>query len=60
MDAGRYRVVETRAGQGETRVNLLIEESADVPEGEVALWFDAHAHPRLRRWLAGRRGGPTK
>ena len=38
MDAGRYRVVETRFR--EQSVKVLIEEGADVPQGPVHLRFD--------------------
>ena len=38
MDAGRYRVVETRFG--EQSVKVLIDEGADVPQGPVHLRFD--------------------
>ena len=37
-DAGRYRIVEARAG--EARIHFLIGEEAAPPEGEVHLAFD--------------------
>ena len=37
-DAGRYRVVETRAA--DMRVYALAPEGADIPEGETRLTFD--------------------
>jgi glycerol transport system ATP-binding protein len=38
MDAGRYRVVDTR--HGEQSIKLLVDEGADVPEGATHLRFD--------------------
>jgi glycerol transport system ATP-binding protein len=38
MDAGRYRVVETRLG--EQSVKVLVDEGADVPQGAAHLRFD--------------------
>jgi glycerol transport system ATP-binding protein len=46
MDAGRYRVVETRFG--EQSVKVLIDEGADVPQGPAHLRFDA-ARTRVYR-----------
>ncbi|MGH6920773.1 MAG: ABC transporter ATP-binding protein, partial [Geminicoccaceae bacterium] len=38
MDAGRYRVVDTRFG--ETSVKVLVDEGAEVPQGAAHLRFD--------------------
>ncbi len=50
-DAGRHRVVETRAG--DTRINLLTSESEAVPEGEAHLEFDpAHTRVYVDGWIS--------
>ena len=51
-DAGRYRIVETRAG-GQS-VKLLVLEGDAVPQGRVNLAFDA-AHTQVYEdgWMAG-------
>ena len=53
-DAGRYRIVETRAGGA--AVKLLVPEGQPVPEGAAHLAFDA-AHTQIYRdgWIAGDR-----
>jgi glycerol transport system ATP-binding protein len=38
MDAGRYRVVDTRCG--EQSIKVLVDEGADVPQGAAHLRFD--------------------
>jgi glycerol transport system ATP-binding protein len=38
MDAGRYRVVDTRLG--EQSIKVLVDEGADVPQGAAHLRFD--------------------
>jgi glycerol transport system ATP-binding protein len=38
MDAGRYRVVETR--HGDDAIRLLVDEGAEVPQGAAHLRFD--------------------
>jgi glycerol transport system ATP-binding protein len=38
MDAGRYRVVDTRLG--ELRIKVLVDEGAPVPQGAAHLRFD--------------------
>jgi len=53
-DAGRYRIVETRA-HGHT-VKLLIPEGATVPSGHTALAFDpSHTQVYEDGWIAGAR-----
>ncbi|MEO1092925.1 MAG: ABC transporter ATP-binding protein [Pseudomonadota bacterium] len=54
-DAGRYRMVETRAG--DVRVNVVMAEDADVPEGSVNLRFEP-ARTRLYAdgWLVDAAG----
>jgi len=49
-DAGRYRVVETRAG--ETRINLLVGEDAEIPAERGWLAFDpAHTFLYADGWI---------
>jgi glycerol transport system ATP-binding protein len=38
MDAGRYRVVNTRFG--DHSIKVLVDEDADVPQGAAHLRFD--------------------
>jgi glycerol transport system ATP-binding protein len=53
-DAGRYRVVDTRASG--FSVKLLVPENAAVPEGSVHLSFDqAHTLVYEDGWMAGGR-----
>ncbi len=50
-DAGRYRIVETKAG--ESTINMLLGEEHDVPEGEVRLAFEpARTRIYADGWLA--------
>ncbi|MCB9949227.1 MAG: ABC transporter ATP-binding protein [Rhodospirillaceae bacterium] len=50
-DAGRHRIVETRAG--DTRINLLVPETAEVPTGDACLAFDpAHTRVYMDGWVS--------
>ncbi|MGE0845561.1 MAG: ABC transporter ATP-binding protein [Flavobacteriaceae bacterium] len=51
-DAGRHRIVDVR--HGETRINLLVDEQAAIPEAEAFVAFDP-AQTRLYAdgWLIG-------
>ena len=51
-DAGRFRIVETRAGG--TSVKLLVKEGDAIPEGSAHLAFDP-AHTQVYRdgWMVG-------
>ncbi|MGB8315173.1 MAG: ABC transporter ATP-binding protein [Aestuariivirga sp.] len=53
-DAGRYRIVETRAGN--SRIKLLVPEGDAIPEGKTHLSFDA-AHTQVYEsgWMVGAR-----
>jgi glycerol transport system ATP-binding protein len=51
-DAGRHRIVETRAG--ETSIKLLVEDGSAVPEGRAHLAFDqSRTRVYADGWLAG-------
>ena len=51
-DAGRHRIVETRAG--DVGVKLLVEDGDDVPDGRGHLRFDpAKTRVYSDGWLAG-------
>ena len=51
-DAGRHRVVEARADGA--RINLLVAEGADIPEGDAFVTFDAaHTRVYLDGWISG-------
>ena len=53
-DAGRYRIVETRAA--DKTIKLLVAEGATIPEGKAHLAFDAdHTQVYENGWLAGAR-----
>ena len=50
LDAGRYRIVEARAG--ESAIKLLVRESDAVPEGRTHLRFDpAHTQVYEDGWM---------
>ena len=56
-DAGRYRVVEARAG--ESRINALVREGEDAAVGPGHLRFDpARTRVYVDGWLAGDPGRP--
>ena len=51
-DAGRHRLVETRAG--DTPIKLLVPDGAEIPEGQVHLAFDpAFTRVYVDGWLGG-------
>jgi glycerol transport system ATP-binding protein len=51
LDAGRYRIVETRAG--ESTIKMLVRESEPVPEGRTHLRFDPkHTQVYEDGWMA--------
>jgi glycerol transport system ATP-binding protein len=53
-DAGRFRIVETRAGH--RSIKLLLPESEAVPEGQVHLAFDPkHTQVYEDGWMVGAR-----
>ncbi|MFO0991339.1 MAG: ABC transporter ATP-binding protein [Hyphomicrobiales bacterium] len=53
-DAGRFRIVETRAG--ERPIKLLVPEDLPIPEGATHLAFDpAHTQIYEHGWMAGAR-----
>ena len=51
-DAGRHRIVETRAG--DTSIKLLVDDGATIPEGQAHLTFDpSRTRVYADGWLAG-------
>ena len=53
-DAGRFRIVETRAGH--RSIKLLLPESEAIPEGQVHLAFDPkHTQVYEDGWMVGAR-----
>jgi glycerol transport system ATP-binding protein len=53
-DAGRFRIVETRAA--DRIVRLLVDEGADIPSGKAHLAFDAaHTQVYENGWMVGGR-----
>jgi hypothetical protein len=51
-DAGRFRIVETRAQAH--RIRLLVPEGDPIPSGAAELTFDArHTHLYRDGWLVG-------
>jgi glycerol transport system ATP-binding protein len=54
-DAGRYRVVDTRAG--DHVIKLLAAEGVEVPADRACLAFDpAHTQVYADGWVAGKGG----
>ena len=54
VDAGRYRIVETRASG--SRIKLLVPEGEAIPEGKAQLAFDpAHSQIYENGWMVGAR-----
>jgi glycerol transport system ATP-binding protein len=53
-DAGRFRIVETRAGK--SSIKLLVPEGNAIPEGKSHLAFDAdHTQVYENGWIVGTR-----
>ena len=53
-DAGRFRIVETRASG--SSIKLLVPEGDEIPEGHAHLAFDpAHTQVYENGWIVGGR-----